>query len=280
MVDETDIKLCYFGGSGGFISLHLLLLSGKFICDFDINLNLDEIISHQWSIDDAALWKSHETWPQNEKTKTLQTALRKIYFFCNPTDRELEKFQGITILVYTDIESQLQLARYKRAMWCFHEHTSLYKNYVSFYRHKLQPWTAHYNNIKDASWPRCTGPGAFKQLPCWIQQELLGEPHTRASLDITRWQPWEPWDQEKMDNRMHEIRSGHHKILPDNTKVTEEVGNFFHNADLSIKLQHIINDPGTLTALTGTAWNSKQKKIRQQWINLHSPALLHTIGIR
>lgn len=276
MADAPDIKLCYFGGSGGFISLHLLLLSGKFICDFDINLNLDEIISHQWSIDDAALWKSHETWPQNEKTKTLQTALRKIYFFCNPTALDVGKIQGVTVLVYTDLESQLQLSRYKRASYFFHEQTSLHKNYVSWYRHKLQLWIKHYNNIKDDSWPRCTGPGGFKQLPSWIQQELLGEPHTLSLLGIPRWQSW---DQGRIDQKMLDLRSNPHKILPDSTVVTEPVGDFYHCADRSIKLQNIINDPGTLAALTGTPWNYKQKKLRQQWIDLHPPALLQTIGI-
>ena len=74
-----DLSLFYFGGSGGFLLLHLLLMSGKFYAaGIDIN-NLEQ----QWNISDPSKWKDQEVWPKNLLTSRAVSDKTKLYFNCN-----------------------------------------------------------------------------------------------------------------------------------------------------------------------------------------------------
>lgn len=285
MTDKPDIKLCYFGGSGGFIFLHLLLLSAEYACEFHTNLSIQHIIEDQWDIHDPRLWKSKEHWPDNDRTLVLKTNSKKIYFFCNPDLEDMCKFEGTTIFLYTDMRSQVFLARYKHAYFF---HSSLHKNYVSYYRAQLKNWISHYENNKDSSWPRCFGPRGFQRLSNRIREELLIKPYTADCLDISRFDAVaaEALDltgmlgEQKMNLRMnHLLSSDNFKILPDGTKVLPEVFDFFPFADHKIKLQDMINDLHILANLTGMPVNYRQEALRSHWISLHSPELLQEIGI-
>lgn len=106
----------YFGGSGGFFLLHLLILSNKFFCA-PLN-NFQQVFDKQWNITDPAAWKLLETWPDNHATSAAATDLHKLFFHCNG-GTPWKTHTGNKILLYTDIDTQLSLARYKHA-WCFH----------------------------------------------------------------------------------------------------------------------------------------------------------------
>jgi hypothetical protein len=112
----SDVSVLYFGGSGGFFLLHLLMLSKKFFCspleDFE------SVFHKQWTIQDPARWKSSETWPNNAATAGAQTNLRKLFLHCNGGPG-WDQHSGSKVLLYTDIETQLAMAEYKKA-WCFH----------------------------------------------------------------------------------------------------------------------------------------------------------------
>jgi hypothetical protein len=276
---SQDIKLCYFGGSGGFILLHLLLLSGKFTCEFrGREKNLDKIIDHQWNIKNPECWKAQEIGLNNAQTQKLNTNQSKIYFFCNPTIDQIKKFKGKVVFLYTDVLSQLELSYYKKAYVFFGPKKS---SYFSYYRHRLKLWINHYNDIRDPQWPRCFGPNKFSRLPVHIKDELLSDPYTTDLLNIVRYNEI-LIDGKNKDPHYKEIKNlflDNARELTNGSLVSDEVFNFFQHTDVSIKLQTAINDLTTLSDITGEPVNQAQVDLRNRWISLHPPELLKNIGI-
>jgi hypothetical protein len=272
-----DVKLCYFGGSGGFIVLHLMLLSKNFFCQFcDPEQTIEQIIDKQWKISEPRLWKANEYWPDNIKTQNAQTDLRKIYFFCSPNIDEVNRFDGKIFFLYLDAYAHIKMVEYKHANYFYNESTSLFDNYVAYYRAKLQGWQEHYKNIKDPSWPRCTGPSGFKTLPHHIQKELLDNPYTSANLNIQKYIPLDN------DNRNKKIELLHSKKVTaaNGIEVMPEVGNFLCYADLALCLTDIINDLDILNQISKSTINQDQIALRNRWTSLHPSSLLNSIGIK
>lgn len=110
---QKDMSLFYYGGSGGFLLLHLLLMSGKFYAG---GINIDKL-EQQWNITDPRDWKSQETWPKNLETEKSVTSKTKLYFNCNNPDQWINKDQT-RVLIYVDLDMQLKLSQYKNA-WCY-----------------------------------------------------------------------------------------------------------------------------------------------------------------
>lgn len=276
-MDNNDIRLCYFGASGGFIVLHLMLCSGRFFCRFeDPDVDFETIINKQWQIPEPRLWKINEFWPDNLQTRDSKTDLRKIYFFCNPTIDEVSEFDGQIFFLYLDIDAHLQMAEYKHAGRFFNESTSLYRNYFSYYRPQLQNWINHYNNIKDPDWPKCLTPRRFSLLPLAIQEELLRDPHT---LDLFTIRKFIPLDLQHQQKHMEKSLS-QRMCLADGTGVLPEVYDFFQHADIALRLTDIINDPDLLCKITKTPTNRDQMDLRKRWLSLHPSSLLNNIGIK
>jgi len=261
---NSDVKLCYFGGSGGFILLHLLLLSNQFYCRFATdNKSTTEIIKHQWNVSDPNKWKSTEIWPDNRGTQLAVTNKRKLFFFCSPTIEKISQFDGVTVFLYADAQTQISMAFYKKAyVYCW--------NWFSFYRMRLQQWQQHYNNIKDVDWPSCTGPNGFRNLPDRIKQEVLTDPYTKQCLNIPNYHLYHS----DINHHLY-----HNKKLPNGDVVLTEVFNFFKHADVPIKLSNVISDLNVLSELTGVAVNQQQIDLRNHWISLHPAQLLHDAGI-
>lgn len=111
-----DISVMYYGGSGGFFLLHLLMLSKRFFCS--LSEDFESVFRKQWVAEDLTNWKSRETWPNNTATVNTKTNLSKLFLYCNG-DPGWAQQPGLKILLYTDIETQLAMAKYKKA-WCFH----------------------------------------------------------------------------------------------------------------------------------------------------------------
>jgi len=270
---NQDIKLCYFGGSGGFFLLHLLLYSRKFVCQFDNTLNLDQIIEIQWNITNPHAWKSTEFWPNNLATKQLKTKKSKIYFFCNPIIDEVDKFPGKTVLLYTDKTSQIELSYFKRAFIFYNDN-----NYVADYRSQLRTWQQHYNNIKDPSWPKCYGPQSFKNLPHHIKEELWENPYTHQYLDIKKFGLRGRTEQEQL-TIYHKNKCDSGLFLSNGTEVLPPVKNFYSFADTTIKLQNVVKDLNTLSTLTNLPVNQSQIDLKNKWISLHPIWLLEKIDL-
>ena len=71
----------------------------------------------QWNInEDRSKWKETEKWPTNHLTQK-SSFKNKLFFRCNPSPKDIIQDADIKILVYTDIETQIMLAKSKRAMW-------------------------------------------------------------------------------------------------------------------------------------------------------------------
>lgn len=272
---NQDIKLCYFGGSGGFIFLHLLLLSKQYTCCFQQNESVSGAIAKQWRIKDSQPWKSTETWPDNSATLGLETKQSKIYFFCNPVKQDIQLFPGRTVLLYTDKNSHIELAHFKKA-WLFNPYGNSFYNYVSYYRHQFSSWQFHYNNIKDPSWPKCLSPRSFPKLPDHIKKELLQHPNTAQLLKIKK---YERYNRLKTLVTYYKNKLKPASILPNGDKVLKEVSDFFPHADVAISLQDVIKQPKILENLTRVPVNTDQLNLRDRWLSLHPDWLLKKINL-
>jgi len=261
-----DIKLSYSGGSGGFLLLHLLLLSGKFYTSFD-KITLNEVIDSQWNISNHNKWKESETWPNNEITRLTITSLRKLYFSCNPADdKNLTIFPGKNLIVYTDIDSQVELAYFKKSHWFLGDTSkSLTLSKINFLKSKLTIWNIHYNNIKDPSWPKCLSFRHINRLPTAIQQELLESEYIHQILN---WQ--------RLPNPTH-YATEYYK----NELVYSPILPFLNSADIVIKLQDVVNSNGKILEdlLEIPTMNNEQHKLIERWKKLHPQELLEKIGI-
>jgi hypothetical protein len=267
-----DIKIAYSGGSGGFLLLHLLLLSGEFYSAFDTHDSLTDVINRQWGVTNHRDWKKSEVWPNNRMTLSSDTQRRRLYFFCNPYISPVDqanflKYSAKSFVLYTDIYSQCQLAFYKKANWFFDTNSDCLKTTV--YKDLVRRWNQHYNKIKDPTWPSHVSPRRIDQLPMPISQEILESPFTNQHL-----------------SRLSDFLL--QKILPfpsgiyNKNPVVQELLPYLHGADLVINLQDLINSNGS--ALTDILdippINQQQLNLIDQWKKLHPPALLEKIGIR
>lgn len=260
----TNLNIGYSGGSGGFLLLHLLLLSEKYHVSFANNKTFDQAFSQQWTIDALHKWKHTETWPDNPLTFDSTSLLNKIYFFCNPIDiTDLTQYPGKTLVIYTDYHSQLLLAYYKKARWYYDTTSSSDFNVpIDLKLSELLSeilslkWQQFYDDVKDSSWPKCDNFQEICNLPLHIQQELSTDPHF--------------FEAQKLPTINYKTQDVHESIAP-----------ILQSADYTIKLQDLLNSNGSI--LTETLGmppiNSKQQAFLEKWKQLHPPELLSKIGI-
>lgn len=267
-----SLNLFYSGGSGGFLLLHLLLLSGKFYTSFKSDKSLDDIIDYQWNVSDHNRWKSTEIWPDNQQTKKDSTNLCKIYYWCNPIDFVSKIRPGLGLVLYTDINSQFELAFYKKAHWFLGvKSKSKSKSLVTtLFKLALNSWTIHYNNLKDPSWPKCLSFRHINRLPEKIQQELLENQHTHKFLNF---EPQLSW----LIDELQWLPTENFK----NDLVDVSILSFLNSADYVVKLQDIVNSNGKVLEklLELPPINNKQLDLIKHWKSLHPPELLEKIGI-
>jgi len=262
----TDFNLFYSGGSGGFLLLHLLLLSGRYHVVFKNNISMDTALERQWKITNPELWKKSETWPNNEKTFHSDSKLTKIYFYCNPEAEykpdnvdyhgNFGEYSDYNVGLYTDYSSQVRLAKYKKA-WYFGETDTVRNQKFPFFRKLLKTWQEHYDNVRDYSWPECKSFTKINQLPPATKQELMDNPYTQYFLDFEYHNGYQG----------QEVSLG---VLP-----------FLKSANATIKLQDLVNTPeqslGQIFGITHV--NDQQKNLLDHWKNLHPPELLKSLGI-
>ena len=253
-----DINLFYYGGSGGFFCLHLLLLTGQYQCVFNGAVqDFEKIFQKQWSIKDTSKWKLNEIWPDNTATATATSNIaRKIYHHCS-MEADWQQYSGIKIALYTDIETQWFLARSKRANW--------FGDALPTEQEINEEFAKKYNLVRGDNWPDCTMVRDFNSLPRAIKEECLNVFHfdqhwavnpthdlilTYIEIDLLNNAAWFNGDRV-------------HKELVDNQ--------IFAQADIIIKLQDLIKSNGdVLFSQLGLASNSQCKDFVKQWISLHT----------
>jgi hypothetical protein len=249
--NHNDLHLNYFGGSGGFLALHLLLLSNYF--NNELNDRLNVVIDHQWNITDHIKWKHNETWPDNNKTLSMPGS-PKLFFYCHLPGSTWEQLSGINLLIYTDLATQIAVCNYKKA-----------GPQIPVVGQDLNiHFSRFYNNVKDPSWPDCADINSSKNLPERIQHELLTHAAYIEFIDATSWVQW-------FVNTHQE-----HKI--NNNIVFPEVATMAKNSDLVIKLQDILNTNGrALLDPFGLPVLDQHVDLIEKWKSLHSDEILSII---
>ena len=257
---RPELNLLYSGGSGGFLLLHLLLLSDQYWCYFLENQNFSELIKQQWKINHHHDWKKTEVWPRNDHTKNSQLPMNKIYFYCNPHDIPPENYCNFNLVVYTDYNSQQKLAHYKKAHWHYQKTAQAVNNKFSDGIRLLREWKKHYNNVKDPTWPNCLSFRKISTLPHNIQAELLNDPYTSKFL-----------------NYQHVEKSA----IYQNTPVYAPMLPFLQSANVTILLQDLVNSRAEILVKLDIVTNINQAQIAllDRWKSLHTKELLESIGI-
>jgi len=259
---KTKLHLVYDGGSGGFFALHLLLLTDKFFCAFhntnlpknrhEFSCQFDKIITEQWNISQPHLWKNKEHWPGNNSTQTLDlSGLTALFFSCNKLwdDRN----QAQRILIYTDIDLQLKLARFKSA------------NYFAYTLQNKQEkleieWQRRYSMVKDPSWPQVKV-SEIRTLPNHVLYELE-HCHNISLRDIIDCY-YCNGDIQEYDFRRHAAYIGNTPVMPNVKKLQERCHHL-------VRLQDIVRSKGTvLTDLLQVPYNQKLEQFVANWVALH-----------
>lgn len=158
-----NISIFYYGGTGGFFALHLIMLSKYYNCVWKSDTqDWHKIFDQQWNIQSSELWKKQETWPDNELTKT-STYPRKIYFYINPTREIFDSAVGSRVVIFTDRETQWAQEISKR---CFHFCNTNPTEYADY------SFTQAYNSIKSDNWPNICRISDYHLLPDTIKDEI------------------------------------------------------------------------------------------------------------
>jgi hypothetical protein len=243
----TDLNLGYVGGSGGFLALHLLLLSNNYNCCID-GSSVDEIIDHQWNITDPNLWKSNELWPNNEKTK-VNFSNNRLFFHCQSDPDKWKSIVDRKVFVYTDLKLHLALSKYKNA-WIYHASANRESLTLDYWFKKF------YDNIKDPAWPQCNTISQISQLPKKIQQELENYPDFCLLTSSRNWDDW------------FLLQHQHSKL--NNQVVYSNCVLLAQCSDIVVDLKDIVRSHGAalLTPLNLTVSNQHRMLINR-WLSLH-----------
>ena len=255
MSNNHDLVLAYAGGSGGFILLHILLLSGFYKIVLTEGKEFTSVIDQQWNISNAAEWKMGEVWPDNRATAALH-GQSCIFFYCNP---DLKTF--------------------------------LTGQNISSTEHLLQC----YQKIRDPTWPDILCFEDYLNLDTWIQQECEQVHSLDVSLfrrvsaakkvclytdchaqnELCWYKKAYIYRQAQYDHKSHipgiEFRG----------KVVDcKIIDCLLHCDHAIYLQDFVNRPnllideGLLTELT-----TAQLNLLERWKRLHPQTLLQDIAI-
>ena len=256
-----DLAIGYVGGSGGFLLLHLLLLSDQYNIAFNKNVSVSTAINQQWNIKNHLKWKQNEYWPDNQKTFALDNSRPKIYFYCNPKPSEYAIYPGRNITLYTDINSQLALTKYKNAYW-YYRNTEFGNN-----RRLLLDWQKLYSVVQDPSWPVCKSHRHIDKLPEHIKKELMANQHTRQYIGCNNWRDY--------------YRKNRTVIYQNNT-ILDSAHELITWSNDAILLQDLVNSQAEILVAKQLVpnINSDQRELLDCWKKLHNTTLLESIGIK
>ena len=255
---SPDINLFYHGASGGFFCLHLLLLTNEYSCIFKGPVqDFKTIFQHQWNIKNISTWKATETWPDNQKTLSSNIN-NKIFFHCGNSIDVYNQFPGIKVILYTDVETQLYLAKTKTALW--------FKSDVKteYYQSITNDFLTCYNNIKSDSWPCLVSLNDFNKLPHCIQQE--------CNDVFNFYKTWDFKNALNLDKVIeYYVRSSDFYI--DDTQVYKDLEKYIIKTEdnIVIKYQELIKTNGDiLFDQLGITGNQVCKDFVKMYIDLHT----------
>lgn len=124
-----------------------------------LGADLGDTLSRQWNVPDPFKWRDSETFDNHGRD-----ILNGVSLHCNPVTID-NGFKSI--LLYTDIETQVTLASYKHAYWYDPIHIG-----DDLTGHVGEILIGMYNNIKDPTWPEVAVYSDFFKLDQNIHDEL------------------------------------------------------------------------------------------------------------
>lgn len=251
-----DVTLGYVGGCGGFFALHLLLLSNRYNCS--LPQSLDDILQHQWNIQNPKHWKSTEVCPDNAKTLE-EFASPRLFFQCNPSIDNWQTIKHRKVLIYTNLNLHLKLSKHKH---CGFYHPDVHANSRSLDYH----FSNFYAGIRDSSWPDCDTIEQIKNLPEHVINELQQNAYF---VDFTNAVSWEQWFliQHKNYSINHEV-------------VYKDCFDLAQSSTHVIDLKDIVASQGTaLLEPLGLSITRQHKEFIIKWVNLHPLELKQLLGV-
>lgn len=269
MPKSNDVTIFYFGASGGFFALYMLLLTKQYQCCFkNGDTDVFKVKESQWNVNDVSKWKYTEIWPDNVKTLTSTFTANKVFFVCNPDPiflsqpgefiRTYEDFPGKKILLYTDLQTQWHLAKTKRAYW-FQPGRELDGSGPQWKTDEFmqEQFRYRYDNAKLPSWPECPTVEQFYSLPKDIQDKCIIDNHF-----------WELLDYKKFDDPAYCPIGVEHN----GETIYKRAADFMTGMDVIVKLQDIINTKGrALLDPLGVQSTPDTVKFVIQYLSLHTP---------
>jgi hypothetical protein len=268
MKKHPDITIFYFGASGGFFLLYMLLLTKQYRCVFkDGSVDAFSNRLTHWNISDVSKWKDTEIWPDNGKTLVAKFDTHKVYFVCNPDplfltkpgihDGQFEKLPSTKILLYTDLATQWNLAKTKRAYW-FQQGRDLDGSGPVWQTDEFMEgqFRIRYDNVKQPEWPDCATSADFYSLPKHIQDTCINDHHF-----------WEVLDYAKFDSPDYKPRG----VEYNNEIVYKRAVDFMSQVDIVVKLQDVIKTKGSvLFDQLGITSSAEIAKFLVQYLSLHT----------
>jgi hypothetical protein len=256
--NNRDIVLGYNGGSGGFLSLHVILLSDEYHIKFDPDQSLDQVLAKQWQISDPDQWKSHEVWPSVHQTMLDTKATKpRASLLCNPT---VDMFQ----------QGNAQ--------------------------YLLSHLIASYNSVKDLSWPDIASIDDWCNLPDHIIDECEQIHDLRFAKAMSRLIAakkvllyTDAYSQNelafykkafKYHGTPNVQKTPLEAVCLEDCLITPHTADLAAICDCRIRLQDLVNTPQILVDLgLISAVNQRQLDLIDHWKSLHPPKLLLDIGI-
>jgi hypothetical protein len=258
MSDKTVYHIGYCGGSGGFLLLHLLLLSGQYHTRFCKNISFEKIIKEQWSIPNPLFWKNTEIWPNNTATMCDETNLNKLLYFCNPTP---EDFFGD----YGFVEFNNAYCNIKDATW------PEIKSFVEF--NNLPIWIQA-EMLDRSGYKNLVSHVTAAKKYVWIYTDINSQ-NELAFYKKAFFYYQRPTKEKTAEKDLEKFAAPWKE-----TFVHKKAIDFLNKTDIQIKLQHLVNHPEILIDCgLVTKINLRQFEFLAHWKHLHCPDLLHKIGI-
>jgi hypothetical protein len=233
---NKDLTLVYSGGSGGFIALHGIVLSGIHHADkYGINSDANDIIN-QWGLiakNGINSWRDFEIWPNNTRTKENNHS-HKLYYNCNIGANDFININSTKVVIYTDITMQYKLMKLKNANIVLDENMG----YPS-------KWDAFYDNIRKYGWEDCAMPYDMKYLPMYIRDEI----HDNYTKSI----------------EFFGSESKTHKDI-----LISNVSFYCKYADYKISLHDIVKTKfRVMTDMLGIPYKKEHEQLMDIWLGLH-----------
>jgi hypothetical protein len=260
MPEKTIYHLGYSGGSGGFLLLHLLLLSDNFFCFFPEQKQFDQILKDQWNISDHKLWKQNEHWPDNFMTASSNSLHNKLLFDCNPSVDEFFTYNRF----------------FQRFNQAYHDiKDSSWPDITSFVDFDQLPQRIKIEVVDTLNCENLIQlalSDSFHKKNIWLYTDIYSQ-NELAFYKKAKFYYKRP-NQEKIEDFTNKSKKWQNVLVHIHTIY------FLNNSDIQIRLQDLANDP-TILITHGLVDNINQNQYRllTQWKKLHPPELLKKIGI-